>query len=74
MASEITRVSYTWSDQIGAAPAWYCQVWGRDRILSDSQKIDFPVDTEAFGEDDHESLITALAEAFPGVAIESDNA
>ncbi len=58
-------VSYRWT-----CGDWYCEVSSNSgRYLNDSQKIDFPFNTEDFGRDESAELKAALREAFPSAEV-----
>ena len=55
--------------------SWYAEAWSGDDLddaylVTDSQKIFFPVDVEAFARDQLGDLESALRQAFPRAQIE----
>ena len=65
------RISLHWDDQAGVEPGWHAEVHAADGgTITDSQKVDFPVDVDDFDEDSRADLEAALLEAFPGATID----
>lgn len=71
-ATQIESLRYRWDDQFGVTPGWYCECRVDDRIVSDSVKIDFPLNVDDFGRDDESDLREALAAAFPNASLYYD--
>jgi hypothetical protein len=67
--TEITRVTYRWTDQTGVTPGWYCETWSGSQMVDESQKVWFPVDVEDFLKEEEAQLVESLREAFPEAEI-----
>ena len=67
---EAQRISLHWDDQAGVEPRGYAEVYTTEGVITDSQKVDFPVDVDGFAEDERAQLEGALLEAFPGATID----
>ena len=67
---EAQRIGLHWDDQAGVEPGWYAEVYTTEGVITDSQKVDFPVDVDGFDEDARADLEEALLEAFPGATID----
>jgi len=65
-----TVVAY-FDTQVGAQPGWYAKVLDRKGdIITDSQKIDFPLDLSRFRPEEGTRLLVALDHAFPECEVE----
>lgn len=63
------RLEVRWDRTDPQNPGWYVQLLEGDALLTDSVKVDFPVDVDRFARNCVALLIAALREAFPGVQI-----
>jgi len=63
--NNITNVEFYWDNQPGVDPGWFARAKDEEGdVFMDSMKAWFPVDLDAFGEDDADDVASALAEAF----------
>jgi hypothetical protein len=61
-----------WMDNHGLNPGWYVEVYEAGRIITDSQKVSFPIDVDDYEETEDEALVAALRKEYPNAEIEED--
>jgi len=63
-------ITVTWDDQVGAPKGWYWEVISADgEVITDSAKLDAPIDADRYGIDEEKSLRRALKKAYPSARI-----
>ena len=65
----MTQIRVRWDDQSGVMPGWFAEIIFDDRVVSDSEKVWFPVDLDDFGIGETEGLLDAIALAYPEAEI-----
>jgi hypothetical protein len=68
--AEVMTIRVYWDERPGATPGWYAELRVGDRVVTDSQKIDFLVAVaEDYGRDEAEGLEAELRAACPGARV-----
>jgi hypothetical protein len=66
MMNEFPKVKAHWSEVPDSIPGWFAVEYDRnDEVVSDSQKVSFPVDLDGIERSDRQTVINLLADAFP---------
>jgi hypothetical protein len=66
---KITTVHARWWIYGPQRRGWYAELRVGDRVVTDSQKIDFPVSVEDYDRDEADELAAALREEYPDAEI-----
>ena len=59
------KVKVNWDETDPQNSGWYALVWEDEELVTDSVKMDFPIDLDAFPRDDTAEMWAALKAEFP---------
>jgi hypothetical protein len=63
------RITIHWDETDRSNSGWYVPVTDGNRVITDSLKLDFPVDVDTYGRNEYETLRARIRDAFPDAEV-----